>query len=422
MAWALYALFVLYGCTIPFNFAGGLEEAVAKFRQLPLSPWINPATGFRPSIADTVQNILLFVPFGAFGILAGRRTVTRVLVVTALGTSLSLVVETLQLFMANRVASVADVATNTFGAFAGAAAALLASGAAVRIFARLQRSGWTAVTEFQPLVVLAAVTIVAFLQPFDITLDVSTVAGKVRTFVAAPWQFTGLRDEGLTLLVSGLLSISIAAYLRAIGCARVAQTAFFITVVLCAGLESVQLLITSRMAALSDATVFIAGAATGAWAWRARTVLDRPAIRNVAIVGATTIAVVLAMLSPFELRSSYHSAGWLPMYGYYARTTFQTLSHVIELLVLYFPLGFCLAVGSLTGPWRWLAVVLSALIIAAPVEYLQGWIVGRFPDASDVAVGVSGAVIGAWMAGEALVPTGANGLRNGRNSADKTRL
>ena len=422
MAWALYALFVLYGCTIPFNFAGGTEEAAIKLGQLPFSPWINPATGLRPSLADTVQNILLFVPFGAIGLLAGRPSFARVLLVTGVGIALSVFVETLQLFAADRVTSIADVVTNAFGAFGGATAALVAESATVRIFARLQRSGWTAVAEFHPLVVLSVVTVVAFLQPFDITLDVSTVVSKVRAFAAAPWQFTGLRDEGLTFLVSGLLSISVAAYLRAMGRARVAQTAFLITVALCAGLESIQLLITSRMAALSDASVFIAAAATGAWAWWARIRLDRPTIRNVAIIGTTTVAAVLAMLSPFELKDSYQSFGWLPMYGYYARTTFQTLSHVIELLVLYFPLGFCLAVGSLSGPWRWFPVALSALIIAAPVEYLQGWIVGRFPDASDVAVGVCGAVIGAWIAEAEPVQTGAHGLRKGRISADKTEL
>jgi VanZ family protein len=92
------------------------------------------------------------------------------------------------------------------------------------------------------------------------------------------------------------------------------------------------------------------------------------------------------------------------------------------LVLLYFPLGFCLAVWSRSDGRRWLPVALIALAIAAPVEYLQGWIVGRFPDASDVAVSLGGALTGAWMGPAGFVQPPGNRLTTSGNSADKTDL
>ena len=66
-----------------------------------------------------VQNVLLFVPFGAFGALALAnrwRVLTATAVVTLLGLALSTFVEALQLFTFDRTSSLNDVAKNTAGA------------------------------------------------------------------------------------------------------------------------------------------------------------------------------------------------------------------------------------------------------------------------------------------------------------------
>jgi hypothetical protein len=45
-----------------------------------------------------------------------------------------------------------------------------------------------------------------------------------------------------------------------------------------------------------------------------------------------------------------------------------------------------------------------SLIVAAPVEYGQGWIVGRYPDITDIAMSGVGGLLGAWAGtdGEAM--------------------
>jgi len=85
----------------------------------------------------------------------------------------------------------------------------------------------------------------------------------------------------------------------------------------------------------------------------------------------------------------------LPFEAYYQRTSLQTVSHVLDLMLIYAPIGF-------VGTWwrssrsRWHSLLLS-LSIAAVLEYSQGWIVGRFPDLTDLGVAMLG-----WSAGTAV--------------------
>jgi hypothetical protein len=171
LLWLLYAAFIVYGGTIPFHFSGSFDDALVRLRELPLSPLISPDTGGRVSIPDTVQNLLLFVPFGALGFLGvgghggrsrrghgggegrgGAGVFRQVLLVTGAALLLSLLVESLQLLTNDRIASVADVTTNTAGAVVGAVTAWVAHGAVRAGLWRLRREGLD-VPEFHPLAV-----------------------------------------------------------------------------------------------------------------------------------------------------------------------------------------------------------------------------------------------------------------------------
>ena len=109
-------------------------------------------------------------------------------------------------------------------------------------------------------------------------------------------------------------------------------------------------------------------------------------------LGVLSLTTFAARPCKCSVRSSSRGAttsfGWFPFLGYYSHTTFETLSHVIELMLLYFPLGFWMGQSDHSpGPGdAWLARWPLTFAIAAPIEYLQGWVVGRYPDVSDVAV------------------------------------
>jgi VanZ family protein len=79
------------------------------------------------TIPDVAQNVLLYVPFGALGILSFRdnyrrhwfRLVARMIGVALLFSASN---EALQLYTSDRVASLTDIGSAAVGAFIGAAA------------------------------------------------------------------------------------------------------------------------------------------------------------------------------------------------------------------------------------------------------------------------------------------------------------
>jgi VanZ family protein len=400
--WLLFTLFIVYGGTIPFHFAGDTRAILDKLRSLPLNPLVSPDTGGRLSIPDVVQNVLLFVPFGVLGFLAGRQAraagpgapLRRIAVVTALGAALSITVESLQMLTSDRVASLGDVMADTAGTCLGAAVAWQFRALFLAGLRRLRAEGLADVPELRPFAIATAVLAIAAWQPFDVTLEVGTVASKVRALQTDLWQFAGLRDEGTSLMINFLFASTLASYLSSLGERQAGRKAAMLGIGLVAMLEASQIFIGARMPGLWDLAVSCVGIAAGAAIWSAAGRIIWPRLWLGVLVAATLAAAALQMLSPFHLAGSYRGFGVFPFFGYYSRTTFDTLSHVIELALLYFPLGFWMGRSSTGRRSDVLTAVLLALAIAAPIEYLQGWIDGRYADVTDVAISMAGAWLG----------------------------
>ena len=109
---------------------------------------------------------------------------------------------------------------------------------------------------------------------------------------------------------------------------------------------------------------------------------------------ATAVAAVPFYLQPFAVVGAHQPMALFPFLGYYAFTTLQTLSHVIDLLLIYAPIGFAIQWARKSSNESARAVI-WAVVIALPLEYGQGWIAGRFPDITDVGMAGLGALIGA---------------------------
>lgn len=370
----------------------------ARLHALPLDPLISPDTGRRLSLPDVVQNILLFLPFGALGVLAGgtRRPWIRVLWITALGGALSCLVESLQLLTSDRIASIGDVVFNTGGTLIGAALAWQLRHVFAAGVRKLKQEGLADVDELRPLAVALLVVVIAFWQPFDVTLDVGAVSGKIHALREDVWQFSGLRDEGMSVMLSAFLAMTLASYLSVLGETWAGRKAAAIAVVLVCSLEASQILIGSRMPGLWDAVVASTGVAFGAGLWTAASAIIWPRLWLSVFVAMTVCAAALQMLSPFEIADRFHTMGWFPFLGYYTHTTFETLSHVIEIGLLYFPLGYWTGTTSPEKARSFGLGVGLTLAIAGPIEYAQGWIVGRYPDITDVALSLVGASLGVW--------------------------
>jgi VanZ family protein len=403
--WIGSALFIVYGTTIPFNFVSSRAVAYEHWTRVVWNPLISPDTGTRVPIPDFVANVLLFTPFGCFGMWALRRPRHpwgKVVVLALLSVMLSVSVEAVQLFTVDRVSSLADVVANTMGGVIGAIGGIVLSASAISLIDNAAQAGLTDAAAFFPLVVAALVVCAGAWEPFDVTIDFGGLIAKVREFAHDPVQFGVFSDEGVSLLQHLLFGATLFVWLKQARVRSAARNAAGIGVVVALACEGGQLFISSRMPGAWDVLVgvvgVLAGVAAGVDLWRSRR-SPTPGRWCVGLFWLTAIGVALQQLSPFTVtHAAVRPFQWMPFLNYHAFTTVETVSHSAELLLSYLPLGFGLAVAVRNGPARFALVTTLVLTIAVPVEALQRFIGDRLPDVTDIGLSVAGAWLGLWIA------------------------
>jgi VanZ family protein len=403
--WLAAAVFVGYATSIPFRMTTDRRVVSAHWSRVTVNPLVAPDTGRRVSVPDVVQNVLLFVPFGVLGFIALRSSVRspaiRLLVVVALAALLSAGVEALQLFTEDRTTSVSDCLANTIGALVGVVAAGLATRMFPRALTGLRALGVTDVPGFYPFLITAIVVAVAALEPFDFTLDVGSLVGKLHAVRADPWQFAGIRDELVEFTRYVLLGLAVTSWFRQLRVPRAGALGAWTGVAAALALEASQWIVESRAPGLEDGLVHAAGAVSGVALSRGFPYGRSLTFWAGALVVVTFAGAALQMLAPFSFATAHRPMALFPFFGYYARTSADTVSHVIEIALIYLPLGFALAFSG-RGTWRLWRGPMIALAIAGLIEAVQGSIAGRFPDITDIGMAVLGGAAGGWLAGPAL--------------------
>jgi len=400
--WLSTAVFIVYGTTIPFRFvpdAGAAAQHFDAFRTNALRMF---GQGHHVSGPDFVSNVWLFTPFGCFGVWALRRPRSRIgraVILTVLGCILSAGVETLQLFTTDRVSSMSDIIGNTAGTAIGALAGIALRSTATTMLNAGAASGVVQSAAFYPFLAALVLLCAGAWEPFNATLDVGSLVPKIKGFLHDPLQHGPTSDEGVSLMQHALFSATLFLWLNELRVRSAAAIAAVVGVVAAVALEGSQLIIEARMPGLWDAAIGAIGAVAGVplgAAYQKRSGLPGWPL---AIVGATFIAAAMQQLSPFAaVVGEPRPFQWLPFLNYYELTTAQTVSHSAELLLTYMPLGFALALATFGSPMRWLFPLGAALVIAAPIEFMQRFVGGRYPDVTDIAMSVAGAWIGAWVA------------------------
>lgn len=249
-AWALLALFVIYASSGTWT-----SDGPGIWAPLYLS-W-----------PDLAQNMLVYLPFGVFGVLTLRQhrqsALAAELEVAVIALLFSLFVEVIQLYTVERIASLTDVLAAIIGAAAGGVVAEPAARISDRGLAAVQPTGiFNSPDRLVLLVLLAAVVLVAW-WPFDPTLDVSALAGRLRSVRHDPWQLNLGACIGQAALYMCLsLAIALSAWRLPIFNAMVvgATGAVAIAVVADAG----QLAMGSQPIGLAGLGAQAAGAMTGA--------------------------------------------------------------------------------------------------------------------------------------------------------------
>lgn len=394
--WILFTLFIFYGALIPFNISLQSDVVIYNIGRINWTPFVD-LDGTRASIPDIVQNILFFIPFGFLGLLSfSRHKFFALFLVIFFGFVISLNIELLQLTTRDRTTSITDLICNTIGTAVGAVTAFVMFG----IFCGLMRF-----TIFQNvfnnkhyyLFVFAFFVIAASsLQPFDFTLDVGIVWSKVKSLFTDPLVFTSkLTDEfvvGFRFFLFGLIT---SFWLRSIGNIIWPLAGIFLSVAIGIFFELSQLIVISRAPTAQDIAVIVIGCSLGALFAAIIPRKITPLVWAIPALAVTAIAAGVQTLAPFEFTNQRNEMNLFPFLPYYGETTFNAIANFLEACLIYFPLGFILQFVFSNRKSAFIFIVLIVGAMAYALEYCQGYVVGRYPDITDVI----GAVLGAVIAG-----------------------
>jgi len=304
-----YLLFIIYGSFFPFHFTAdpatireNLALAAVSFRD---------AEGRRNvSLPDLASNVFFGMPLGfllvAGGLGARSSPLRRVAASGLVGFLVASAVETGQLFVPDRIASIFDVMGQVAGTLAGALAAQGALAGGGGLPSRLG-----VVLRARPLLGLLAALLAALagdaLYPYAVTLDVSTVWGNVKS--SAWWPLDGLRAHPWhALLVDRLLPYAAVALVAREAVSRRPSLAVKVAIAalvlaFAAGLEVAKLFIESRSLQASNALLAAAGALLGIAAAPLIGPLARAGKRWVLAVAGVAL-VTYHQLRPFDFTGS----------------------------------------------------------------------------------------------------------------------
>ena len=394
--WLFITLFIFYGALIPFDFSFDNEQIIQKIRHFHWIPFVN-ADGSRHSIPDIVQNIIFFIPFGFLGVLSfARNKFFALFLVPFLGFIISLNIEILQLTTNDRDTSVTDLACNTIGATVGAVAAFIIFG----IFCLLMKSASfrrTFNNKFYYLFVFSFMVIAAsMLQPFDFSLDVSTVWSKVKYVIQEPTGFTlQLTDELVVGFRFFLFSVVTTLWLRSVKNSLWPIAGIMLSASIGVFFELSQLIVVSRAPSAQDLLVIMTGCVLGGLFVLISPKKVSPIVWVIPMIVVTIITAAVQTLAPFQIRLEHVQMGMTPFLPYYNASTFSAIANFLEGVIMYVPLGFVLQYGISRKRSAFIIIIILVAVIAYGLEYMQGWIAGRYPDITDVI----GAVIGAAISG-----------------------
>jgi VanZ family protein len=305
------------------------------------------------SRGDFIANLLLYLPWGFFGVRSLGRdkpALLRVLIVTALGCALSLCMETSQAYIAERYTDMRDVYSNTLGALGGAIAGLTLTGNGRMNILRDSR-----IAPFPAL--LLAAFIASRLYPFVPVIDAHKYLTAVR-----PLLNTAALSK-LDLFLAGITWLVIC-YL--------AETLFGKRSVLLASI-AIAALIFGGDIVIIDARLSLASVLGAASAYLLWFVLLRFIPGRVSLIAiAFAAAIMITRLLPFRLSPVGHGFEWVPFLALLRAPIDIGLPAMIEKFFLYGGLIWLLMRAGLRL-WRATVAVALLLLFSSIVEmYMPG--------------------------------------------------
>ncbi len=414
---AAYALVIIYASLVPLRrVALSPDQAWRAFHSIQLLPFSGS------SKSDLLANVLLTVPYGAClaamltpGRARFRRRVLTTVAVCAAAASLGMVVEFLQVFFPERTPSLNDVAAQTLGAFIGALLWQSAGPSLTAAADHLRHDQPRAAGFVLAFTVYAALYAVVAWSPFDFSLRPAEVWQKYREGRLS----LGLLPPGPLAIVDMVRTMMTVAPLGWLGATAAARwhppfrtraMPLALSAVIVGASELGQVLVLSRHASLGDVLFGIAGVVLGGLAVQApRTARaaqsseTRLGVRlGAAVLGA---AVVVAWSwRPFNFVLSHELARdrlpglfQVPLQGYLAADPFNALADATAKVALALALGVLFGATmpvTVARPIRTIVAAVALLGVYTLAEIGQLFLPGRYPDSTDILLGVVAGSLG----------------------------
>jgi VanZ family protein len=427
VAFALAVAFALYGSWVPFRFHGPFALA-RVFPVLRDSLAGGPGGFSRP---DFLANILFFIPIGFFGGAVAapprRSLVVRVAAavpVLCFALAVSLLCESVQVFLPERVASLWDVAAETSGAACGLLGWFIVGGELHR-WLGTWLSGETGAVWRPWLVLYALGRFFILLYPFDVTINPLDLAHKLRSggVVLNPWHSPALHLAVLPDLIrDAIVAVPVGVLACVIGVRPGARRGLLASMVVGAVvfgvIEAAQVFIISCRADVLEWAVNSLGAAVGVLlvAWLSSAPVDSRARDRshgrLALAGLAASMLLYGVYnwSPFDFHVSmqmvHDRSGLLvsmPFYSYWVNPEFKALGEALVKLSIGAPMGVFLYwfLVSSSSSYRRLIAALSILSVVGfvtVIEIGQVFLPSRYADLTDIMLALIGACAGAVAA------------------------
>ncbi len=339
----LVCILIAYGSLYPFDF----RDMAAGDWELLLNSWQG-----RTIRSDVLSNIVLFLPFGYFGVLAWGRRLWLAGLALLLGSGLQL----LQLYLPSRDANLLDVAWNLGGAGLGAALAALPV-ARIPFLARHYRHGQVFVQ------ILLGAWLCYRLLPFVPSLDWQEIKDSLKPLLLHP--HLTMAD----LLRNTISWAAVAALWTALWQGRHTLRWLLAAV---AGVFLLEVIIVDNSVTAAN----VLGAGLGVMLWGA--LRPQPAAHGVLAL-LLLVSLVVAGLAPFKARAAAAVFHWQPFYGFLGGSMLFNIIALFEKIFLY---GSLLWLARRQGVRPGLAITL-AFAVTAFIEAAQVYFAGHTPEITD---------------------------------------
>jgi VanZ family protein len=349
----LSAALVLYGTLYPFTVvhAAQLSDILPRFLE---------SLHSRPGRGDVLSNVVLFLPFGFFGmqgLLPRAARIGRLMVVCLLGAALSLLIECTQTFIVGRDTSVYDLALNGFGAFAGGCAGWVEWNRRLASGIESQRS-----PSIFPILLMGA-WLGFKLFPYVPTIDLQHVKDAIKPLLSGAIVATDVLRHFIVCLVVG----RILQFILSPGRALLAMPVFVL------GAIAAKPFLVTRAMSLSE----VVGAAAAVGLWMA--VLGRHRLRTEILALLLMAQVVVQGVIPFTPTAYPVAFSFIPFKGFEGGSMAINLQAFLEKVFLYGSLVWLLVQSKLK---LGLAVTIGVALLTV-IELVQIQLDGRVSEITD---------------------------------------